>query len=225
MECTRWQEAVSARLDGEDPIVDPRLLDAHLAGCPECRAYEATADRAKRLARIQPAPTIPDLSRRIAKANALADRAASWSIVRAALGIVALQVIGFAMRPLLWGSEAVADSHEARHVGAFGVAYGVGLLVIVARPARARTMLPVAGVLAVTLTITAVIDMANGEVPAIAEASHIPEVISVVLVWMLASPLGRRRARNEASPRPTRTLRVVDDRSSSGDGPAAASGA
>ena len=75
---------------------------------------------------------------------------------------------------------------------AFGIAYGVGLLVIAVRPARARTMLPVAAVLAATLTLTAVIDVATGDVPAIAEADHLPEVISVVLVWLLASPTRRR---------------------------------
>lgn len=209
MQCTRWQEAISAQIDGEEPGVERRLLEAHVAGCAECRAFTATAERARRLARVQPAPDIPDLSRRVAKAAALADRAASWSLVRGILAVVAVQVIGFALRPLVWGSDGAAATHEARHIGAFSVAYGVGLLVVAVRPARARTMLPVAAVLAATLSITAIVDMANGEVPAIAEASHLPEIISVVLVWLLASPAGRRDRRPNSTPRPSRMLRAV----------------
>ena len=31
MSCDHWQAAISARIDGEDMGVEPRLLDAHLA--------------------------------------------------------------------------------------------------------------------------------------------------------------------------------------------------
>ena len=33
------QKALSARIDGEDPGIDNSILDAHLAGCPECLAF------------------------------------------------------------------------------------------------------------------------------------------------------------------------------------------
>nr|WP_305083430.1 zf-HC2 domain-containing protein [Corynebacterium sp. CCUG 70398] len=33
------QKALSARIDGEDPGLDNAVLDAHLAGCPECLAF------------------------------------------------------------------------------------------------------------------------------------------------------------------------------------------
>lgn len=227
MQCAHWQEAISARIDGEDPGVEPRLLDAHVATCADCRAFTSTAERARRLARVQPAPEIPDLSRRVVKAAALADRVASWSAVRAVLAVVALQVVGFALRPLVWGTDGAAATHEARHIGAFSVAYGVGLLAVVVRPARARTMLPVAAVLAATLTITAVVDMTNGDVPAIAEASHLPEVLSVVLIWLIASPARRRGNRDTAAPLPSRTLRAVarDESPARADGTSSGSGA
>ena len=53
-------------------------------------------------------------------------------------------------------------------------------------------MLPVSCVLAAALVITAVIDLANGNVPFLGEAQHLPEVISVGLVWALATPSRRR---------------------------------
>nr|VDG62743.1 Predicted transmembrane transcriptional regulator (anti-sigma factor) [Streptococcus thermophilus] len=36
---TEVQKALSARIDGEDPGLDNAILDAHLAGCPECLAF------------------------------------------------------------------------------------------------------------------------------------------------------------------------------------------
>jgi hypothetical protein len=69
-------------------------------------------------------------------------------------------------------------------------------------------MLPVAAVLAGALLVTAVADLANGRVPLVDEAQHLPEVISVVLVWLLAVPPsrgGRRRRTDDGPPE----LRVV----------------
>ncbi len=192
MSCDRWQEAISARVDGEELGLEPRLLDAHLATCAECRRFEAVADAGHRAARIQPAAAMPDLSRRMSKLNAAADRAASWSIVRILLALVAFDVIFFAARDLVLGSETDAGVHAARHLGAFSIAYGVGLLVVIVRPARARTMLPVAAVLAGALFITAMIDLLNGRVPLLGEATHLPELISVLLLWLLANPRTRK---------------------------------
>jgi hypothetical protein len=108
---------------------------------------------------------------------------------------------------LVLGDEADTSAHGARHLGAFTVAYGVGLLVVAARPARARTMLPIAGVLAGALLITALVDLANGRIPLVGEARHLPEIASVVLVWLLAVPRGvriRSRPLSTLTPRRSR---------------------
>lgn len=123
--------------------------------------------------------------------NALADRASRWSVARALLVIVAIEVI-VASVPSLFASDTQPNAHDARHLGAFTIAYGVSLLVVAARPARARTVLPVAAVLAGALLITATFDLARGAVPLTGETTHIPEVVSVVLVWLLAVPAPRR---------------------------------
>jgi hypothetical protein len=49
-------------------------------------------------------------------------------------------------------------------------------------------MLPLAVALAGCLAVTAMIDVANGRTPAIAELHHLPEVVGLVLVWVLAMP-------------------------------------
>ncbi len=195
MTCDHWQSAISALADGEDPGVTPRLLDAHLATCGSCRAFRSFTEANLGRTRIQLTPEMPDLSRRVVKLNRLADRASRWGVLRAMLAVAALEVIIFSLRALVLGQGEDSSVHAARHLGAFTVAYGVGLLVVAVRPARARTMLPVAIVLAGALAITALIDMVNGEVPLLSEATHLPELISVILVWLLAIPSPRRAER------------------------------
>jgi predicted anti-sigma-YlaC factor YlaD len=207
--CEPWRDAISARLDGEDPGLDPALLDAHLTRCPGCRAFAADADGARRGQRVGVAPDVPDLSRRVRKAVAVADRAGRWSIARALLTVVAVQIVAFSLPALVLGDEQGTGSHAARHLGAFTAAYGVGLLVVAVRPARARAMLPVAAVLAGALVITALVDLLDGRVPLVGEAQHLPEVLSVVLVWLLAVPSPRRTASARATTRPA--LRQVRD--------------
>ncbi len=188
MECARWQEAISARLDGEDPGIEPARVDAHLARCGRCRAFAAEAAAAHSVQRIGAAPHVPDLSQRIRNAVAASDRAGHWGVVRALLVVVAIEIIAFSLPALILGDEHDTAAHAARHLGAFTAAYGVGLLVVAIRPARARTMLPVTIVLAGALLITTVVDLVDGRVPLVGEAQHLPELLSMALVWLLAVP-------------------------------------
>jgi predicted anti-sigma-YlaC factor YlaD len=186
MGCEHWIDAISAIADGEEPGVDRRLLDAHLTRCPACRAYQASVESTRSAFRVQPAPAIPDLSRRVVKRNAIADRAARWGIVRGLLAVVAVQLLALGGADLLAAGPA---DHAVRHLGAFTVAYGVGLLVVVVRPARARAVLPVAAVLGGTLVLSTLVDVRSGLVSAAGElVTHLPGLVSVVLVWSLATP-------------------------------------
>ena len=218
MDCDVWQTAISARADGEDPGVDERLLDAHRASCAACRSFAAAIDGSRRRLSVQMAPEMPDVSRRVSKLAAMADRASRWSIVRALLVVVAVEVIVLSA-PSLFDS----DNHDARHLGAFSIAYGVSLLVVVVRPARARTVLPVAMVLAGALLITALIDLVRGVVPLTEEATHLPELVSVLLVWLLTVPAPRRRVGDApVTGGGTPALRVVRGEDAGGAGGRAA---
>ena len=140
------------------------------------------------LPRSAPVAEMPDLSTSISKLNAAADRAGHWNILRIVLAVVAAQVIAFALPALVLGDEQDAATHSARHLGAFGVAYGVALLVVVVRPARARSILPVAVVLAGGQVLGGIVDMASGRIPLSGEARHLPQIISVFLIWSLTVP-------------------------------------
>ncbi|MEQ1701887.1 MAG: zf-HC2 domain-containing protein [Ilumatobacteraceae bacterium] len=210
MQCDQWIEAISARADGEEVGVDERLLDAHLAHCASCRSFAAAIDGSRRRLVVQEAPVMPDLSRRVAKSNAVLDRAGKWSIIRVLLIVVAAEIIVMAVPQLVLG-DGEANAHDARHLGAFSIAYAVALLVAAVRPARARTVLPVAAMLAGALLVTGIVDLANGTVPLLNEASHIPEILSVVFVWLLAMPAPQRPATSVGGK--SAGLRVVRDES------------
>jgi predicted anti-sigma-YlaC factor YlaD len=198
--CERWIEALSAQADSEDPGIDARLIDAHLRGCAACRSYRNSLYLTRPVVRLDVvASTPPDLSRRVVRRNAAADRVSQWGLVRLLLGAVAVQIAVLAI-PDLWANDsAPAIAHASRHLGAFSVAYAVGLMLVVVRPARARTLLPVSAVLALALVLTAIVDIAEARVPLVGETRHLPEVLSVPLVWLMANPrwrLPRRRSAN-----------------------------
>jgi predicted anti-sigma-YlaC factor YlaD len=207
--CELWREQILALADGEASAIDTHLLDAHLASCPACRAYQENVHRLRRTM-VRSAPEMPELAGRIAKLAAIADRAGRWGIARGLLAVIALEIVVLSIPALVLGEEQATSVHAARHLGAFSIAYAAGLVVVVARPARARTMLPVAAMLAGTLLITGVIDIADGRVPLVGEAVHVPEVLSVVLIWLLAVPT-HPPATGGQRKRPPQPLRLVDD--------------
>lgn len=206
--------------DGEDPGLDPALVDAHVARCPACRSYGDHLHDLRRLGSVRPAPRMPDLSARVVKLDRIADRASRWGVVRGVLVVVALEIVALSLPALVLGQEQETAAHAARHLGAFTVAYGAALLVVAVRPARARTVLPVAATLAAALAVTAVIDVLDGQIPLVGEALHIPELISVVLIWLLAVPSRRGPAGGKlagAPPGPVvRLARDEADRPDSG---------
>ncbi len=147
------------------------------------------------------ADEIPDLSRRVTKLAALADRAGRWSIVRALLIVVAVEIIAFSLPALVLGDEQGRPTHAARHLGAFTAAYGVGLLVVAVRPARARHAPGRRRARRRARDHGARRPLRRAD-PLVGEAQHLPEVLSVVLVWLLAIPSPRRPAPRRAARTP-----------------------
>ena len=157
-----------------------------------------------------PSVTHRDLSRSVIARVAAEDRASHPLWLRLSLLLTAVGIIAVGAPKLLWADSHMTD-HAARHLGAFTVAYGVGLLVLVVRPARARAFLPVAAVVAGGLLITATVDVARGGTPILGELKHVLEFASVGIVWLLAPRLPRRPA-GDASDADAhrRAFRIVD---------------
>ena len=60
MRCDTIREALSARIDGEDPGLGEHVLDDHLAGCSACAGWAddlATLHRMVRVREAEPVPT------------------------------------------------------------------------------------------------------------------------------------------------------------------------
>ena len=112
MSCEHWQAALSARIDGEDMGVEPRLLDAHLARCATCRQFEAALNGSPHSPRLEQAEPMPDLSDPISRVAAAADRAAALSIPRVLLGVVAIEILLLALKALVLGSSTDSFAHE-----------------------------------------------------------------------------------------------------------------
>ncbi len=185
MSCDRHRDAISARADGEDPGVSDADIDAHIAECPSCRAFSDSTHRLRRQLGIYDTAIAPDVRRDVVQSTARDDRQRTSPVIRWLLALIAVQIIVLAIPDFL--SEE-PDAHSLRHLGAFSLAYAVGLLVVVARPARARTMLNVAIVLVAALAATTAVDVIRGNVTLLNETVHLLELGSAVFLWALARP-------------------------------------
>lgn len=186
MGCARWEESVSALADGEEPDLPADLVRSHIADCPDCRRFAAGLG-------FDPSATAErDFAAAVVEDNARLDRAEGTRLLRVLVALCSATIAALAVQPLISGELDGIASHDARHAGAFGIAFAVALAVAAWRPARARSILPVALVLALAIALTAVLDIVLGEATIVGELIHLPELLSVPLVWLLATPADRR---------------------------------
>lgn len=188
--CETAHELLSARIDGEATTAEIERLERHLAGCADCEQLSVQFAQIDRRVRLRSAVAVPDLRPAIlSRARPAVLGRNEWR--RPALAWVALLLIVQNAAALVAGQMTGAEVHLARHLGAFGVALGVGLAFVAWRPHRAYGMLPFAGALILTMLISGGFDIAENGRSALAELSHLTEVVGLVLVWMIAGSPGR----------------------------------
>lgn len=218
MGCERYHDAISARNDGETPGVPDDELDAHLSTCADCRSYDMSSMDLRRSLSVYDVADVPDVSREVVRRSAAADRRASVRVVRWLLSVVAVLLIVLSVPEFLSNDP---DGHGLSHLGAFRLAYAIGLLTVVIRPARARTLLHVAVVLVIALAATATVDVVRGRVPLLHETVHLLGLSSALLLWMLArhrpSDPGPAPATSPGHVPASRRLKVVRSPGSEGD--------
>jgi predicted anti-sigma-YlaC factor YlaD len=201
MECTDIREALSARLDGEDPGVPTSALDEHVATCAACAGWNDELSVLHRMVRVREAEAVPDLSAAIVDACApgltAARRRAPAPVRRSPVGevisparwglfVVALTQLVLAAPALLLGEDAGATVHVARELGSFDVALAVGLLVAAWQPARAWGLFPLVAALGLVIAGTAGLDLIDGSTSTVSEAHHLLDLAGVALVWLVA---------------------------------------
>ncbi len=183
MTCSQVRTALSARLDGEDPGLDP---DDHLRGCAGCREWFERATALAAMTRV-PTPT-PDLTERVlarVAADRAADRAAvvakraRWTdALRLALGGIAAVQLLLAL-PGVLGLEGTHVHHEV-------AAVAVAFLLAAFKPALARPYAPVAVVLAGCLVLSAVLDLSRGGSTLAHQAGHLMTIVPAAMLIALA---------------------------------------
>jgi predicted anti-sigma-YlaC factor YlaD len=62
MRCDAVREALSARMDGEEPLFVGALIDAHVGRCGGCAAWARDVRRLHRMVRVRAAEPVPDLT-------------------------------------------------------------------------------------------------------------------------------------------------------------------
>ncbi len=189
MSCTHIRHAISARLDGEDPGVEPAVIETHLDTCARCREFAASAARLHRSTRVAPAPPMPDLTPSILAAigaDTTPPQHDTQLALRWILAILAFVQIGVAVPALLLGSDAGLPVHAARHLGSFDIAVAVGFLFAAWRPARIPGLLPVVAALVACLVGSSLLDVIAGNTGALGEAHHATDFAGLAVLWLLS---------------------------------------
>lgn len=173
MKCELVREALSARYDGEPAALDAAAVRAHVAGCPECAAFEyslGAIDRAVRVGTTRP-PAYRPLVQHPLRRQSLR------------LGVAALAVLELVLAVLEMFHEHDHESHES---SSFTLALCVALLYAALRPVLARGYVPVLAVASALLVATSVTDVDEGRIALAHEWPHLGLVLGTVLLWLLS---------------------------------------
>jgi predicted anti-sigma-YlaC factor YlaD len=194
MHCERCRTALSALLDGEDTGVEGGAVDAHLAGCAACRAYERRLADLHRLTRVRQAEAVPDLSAailaRVAPNANPHDPVLGW--LRSGLVFIGVLLVGISTALLL-----ANDLANPAHLAAWDLAFGGALLFAAVQPDRARGLLPMAVLLVASMSFASVVEINEGHDPTHGLVFHVAELTGVVLLALLARH--RRPARRSTA--------------------------
>ena len=189
--CEQVREAISATIDGEDSPLPPAVVDGHLAECAACRAWTLDVDRVQRTARVSLAPTMTDETERFiaaVHADVAAQSGSRRRLLPARLGLVAVAVaqLVVAVPSLLLGHDGLAPEHVAHELGAFTVALAAGFAWAAFRPRLANGMVPIVGIVAGLLVLTAWLDATWNNTTITSEWPHLLEVAGFLLLLRLA---------------------------------------
>jgi predicted anti-sigma-YlaC factor YlaD len=192
MRCSRFREAVSARLDGEDPGVPASRVDAHLATCSECREWAVAAGSLPALTEAPVERSAPDpgvLAALLAEARSRRPALISVREWRIALAVIAVVQLVTAWPGVLTGGHA--SVHISHELTSWDIGLAVGFLFLAWQPSRAWGALPLVALLVAFLTGTSVLDLVSGAALLGRESVHLLEVAGLGCLWMLARRMPR----------------------------------
>ena len=195
--CATCREALSARLDGQDDPGERAEVDAHLAGCADCRWWLEQATALNRMARIStvgPGPGISDEVLAAAPGKGRRRIADGLRVVLGALGFAQfvlgmVQLSAFsALHDHLGLSGAVDSSHLWHESAAWNVAIGAGFGWIAVRRTRPAGLMPLLTAFVVLLTLVSAGDLWQGQVDQTRLLSHVLVIVGYLVLLALSRP-------------------------------------
>ena len=199
VQCDRYQEALSARLDGEAEPIAPSEVDDHLARGAVCRAWVEDAARGPRLLRTGPA--LPGLDVTEAVLAAAPGRWRHWweVLLRVALGMLGTgQLVLGLLQLTAWrpvephrhgaAPDGVGLAHLWHESAAWNVAIGAAFLWVATRRSRPAGLVPVLTAFIGLLALLCLLDLLAGQVSITRLASHGLVLVGYLVVLALAHP-------------------------------------
>jgi predicted anti-sigma-YlaC factor YlaD len=226
VECERYREALSARLDGEEEPIEPALVDGHLVGCAACRQWERAAIAVTRLVRVQPVVATPVAAERLMAGFRVRPRRRLVYVLRVLLGAfgAAQFVLGIAQAA---AAATTSHVHEAGHVfhesAAWNVAIGAGFAWIATRRATPSGALPMLTAFVALLALLSANDLLAGTVETARLVSHLFVLAGYGIVLALSRPgldPGRPPADRQGPPWKWRRPAALDEEPAPMPGPA-----
>jgi predicted anti-sigma-YlaC factor YlaD len=195
MQCITCREALSARLDGEDPGVPAEEVDAHLATCPDCAEWSRTAVALSGIVRHAPRDGVALDPALLASLTSPPDPERRRGLLSVFEWRVALCMVAVAQLVVSWPGVLLHDGHASVHFAheltAWDLGLAAGFLVAVLWPARAWGMLPLASILVGAMVGTSLLDALSGNALLGREFVHLLEVAGLVCLWALARRVPR----------------------------------
>ena len=189
-DCAEIRVLISAALDAEASAAEEATIAEHLESCRDCAGFRDLSAAMNRRVRLRVSDPDPAFVARVMD-QAGPVRRIWWSRPVLAWCAIVIAVQSFA--PLVLGDADGAPAHVARHVGASAVALSCALLYAAWRPHRANGLLPFVGALAATTLVATMVDTLGGNRSAMAEATHLAEMIGTFVLWLVAGSPGWER--------------------------------
>lgn len=177
------REAISARIDGEDPGVPAGLVETHLAECAACRSWQQRAHAMTRRARLGGPFLDHDLTAQVLATVPLSPAVQRRGPgLRAGLLVVALAQLAITVPLLVLGHDHDAGTHAAHELGSFDLALAIAFAVGAIRPALSAGLAWPSGIAAAGLVGTAVADLVSGQTIGADEAQHLIALAGAALL-------------------------------------------
>jgi predicted anti-sigma-YlaC factor YlaD len=206
MECDEAREAISARIDGEDGGLPDDAVEAHLAGCADCRAWRQRAYAVTRRARLGGVFLDRDLTPAVMAAIPPAPGSRPVTRAsRAALIVLAAVQLAVTVPLLILGHDHEAGAHAAHELGSFDLALAIAFCVGAIRPVLSAGLAWPCGIAAVGLAGTAMADLIGGQAIGADEAQHLIALAGAALLFWQA------RAASNGTAAPAGAIRPPQD--------------